>query len=479
MLTESLRSRSYQPYRFLSAGPESETQSDLTTSRGRPGTLLTGLTLPAVALAAAVVAVAGTIGPDARWLSALGRSIVRLRAVPDGIPYAAASSGGWHNVPVLAELVFRGLQSGLGDRGLLGAQVAAAVAALVLIQRDARRLGATDAGAAAAIVVVLVAGLLAFAGIRAQLFSLALFPAVVMLLRSDERSPSRRIWLLVPLLALWSNLHGAALVGLGVALIYLFVSRARRHLLESAAVATASALALCATPALAGTPAYYADVLTNEAARRGYGLWAPLSLSSGFDVALIAGALVLLVGFVRARPALWELAAAAALAILAAHAARNGIWLLLFLAAPAAGGLRFAARPRAATAHCVALVFLAAAVAGVVRGPLEPGASRGLIARAIDAAHGRPILAEPASAEQIALAGGRVWIANPLDAFPRPDQRLYLDWLQGHASGTRVLEGKAVVLVAGRSLAARRLSRDHRFTAVAGDTNMRLFVRNS
>jgi hypothetical protein len=433
------------------------------------------LSVPAVALAAALVAAAGTIGPDARWLSALGRSIVRLGALPHGIPYAAAPSEGWHNVPVLAELVFRGLQAGFGDRGLLGAQVLATVAALILLQRDARRLGATDAGIAAAIVVVLVAGLLAFVGIRAQLFSLVLFPAVVLLLRSDERQPSRRVWLVVPLLGLWSNLHGAALVGLGVALLYLLVSRFRRRPLESAAVAGASVLALCATPAFAGTPGYYADALTNEAAHRGYGLWAPLSLSSGFDVALIAGAVVLLVGFVRARPAVWELAGAAALAALAAHAARNGIWLLLFLGPRAATGLRFAPRPRAATANCLAIVLVAAAVAGFVRGPLEPGASRGLIKKAIAAAHGRPILAEAVSAEQIALAGGRVWISNPLDAFSKSEQRRYLDWLQGRGSGE--LQGKGVVLVSSRSQVGRELSRDRRFSRAATDANMSLFVR--
>ncbi len=426
-------------------------------------------------LAAALVAVAGTIGPDARWLSALGRSIVRVGALPHGIPYAAAPSEGWHNVPVLAELVFRGLQAGFGDRGLLGAQVLAAVAAVTLLQRDARRLGATDAGVAAAIVVVLVAGLLAFAGIRAQLFSLVLFPAVVLLLRSDERQPSGRIWLLVPLLALWSNLHGAALVGLGVALLYLVVSRARRRPLESLSVAAASTLALCATPALAGTPAYYADALTNEAARRGYGLWAPPSLSSAFDVALVAGAVVLLVAFVRARPALWELASAAALAVFAAHAARNGIWLLLFLAPRAASAVRFAPRPQAAAVHCVVLVLAAGAVAGFVRGPLEPGASSALIARALAAAHGRPILAEPATAEQIAQAGGRVWISNPLDAFPKADQRRYLDWLQGRDPGE--LQGKAVVVVSRNSQVGRQLSRDRRFSRAATDANMSLFVR--
>ena len=79
----------------------------------------TSSTVAAISLAGALAAVAGTIGPDARWLSALGRSIVRLGGVPQGIPFATAPSAGWHNVPVLAELVFRGLQASLGDRGLL------------------------------------------------------------------------------------------------------------------------------------------------------------------------------------------------------------------------------------------------------------------------------------------------------------------------------------------------------------------------
>ena len=53
--------------------------------------------------------------------------------------------------------------------------------------------------------------------IRGQLFSLPLFAVCVLLLRAETREPSRRIWLLVPLLALWGNLHGAVLTGAAVA----------------------------------------------------------------------------------------------------------------------------------------------------------------------------------------------------------------------------------------------------------------------
>ena len=438
--------------------------------------MLAGWTLPAIAFAALLTGVAGTIGPDSLWLSALGRSVLRLGALPNGIPYASAPSSGWHDVPALAELVFRGLQWSLGDRGLLAAQVVAAVLAVLLIARDARRLGATDAGSAVALVIVVLSGLLAFAGIRAQLFSLVLLPALVSLLRSDERSPSRRIWLLVPLLALWSNLHGVALVGLGLALLYLLASRVRRRPLESIAVGGACGLALCATPTPLSTPAYYSGVLSSEAARRGYGLWAPLSLHSGFDLLLIGGAVILLLGFVRARPRPWEIAAAAALAVLTVHAARNGIWLLMFLAAPAATTLRVVARPRPALSHCVALALAAGAVAGLVRGPLELGASPRLISTAIASAHGRPILAEPTSAEQIAQAGGRVWISNPLDAFRYSDQRLYLDWLEGKPAGDAAVAHASVIVVRSESSAARRLVSIRQAHLLARDDDTLLFT---
>src|SRR5204862_3899217 len=156
------------------------------------------------------------------------------------------------------------------------------------------------------------------------------------------------------LLVLWSNLHGSALVGLGLVLVYLAAERGRSRPLESVAVGVASLFALCATPALWSTPAYYVDALTNEAARRGYGLWAPLSLTSGFDLVLAAAALVLLAGFVRARPRPWQFAAALVLAAFTVHAARNGIWLLLFAAAPAACALRTAKRPHAGVSQGIA-----------------------------------------------------------------------------------------------------------------------------
>ena len=53
------------------------------------------------------------------------------------------------------------------------------------------------------------------------------------------------------------------------------------------AVLITSALAVCTTPALQHTPDYYRGLVGNEAARRGEGLWGPLSLTSGFDLLLL------------------------------------------------------------------------------------------------------------------------------------------------------------------------------------------------
>src|SRR3954452_23968354 len=129
----------------------------------------------AVALGAALPAVAGTIGADARWLPALGRIIINRGEIPDGIPYASAPSAGWHNVPVLAELILRGVTSWGGDRGLLLAQVGAVAGALAILAWDFRRSGADDLGGAVVLLLVVVGSLPVLLIVRSQLFSLLLF----------------------------------------------------------------------------------------------------------------------------------------------------------------------------------------------------------------------------------------------------------------------------------------------------------------
>lgn len=430
-----------------------------------------------VAVAAALVALVATIGADALWLAALGREIVERGSIPDGVPYATAPTSGWPNVLVLAELAFDALL-GVGDRGLLLAQLVAVTAALGVLAVDMRRGGASDASAAAILLAVVIAALPALVVIRLQLFSLALFPLLVALLRAEARAPSRRIWLLVPLFALWSNVHGAVLVGLAVAVSYLALSRARELPLEAGGVLAASVLALFATPALTRTPEYYRGVLENEAARRGFGLWAPLSLTSAFDLIFIAVAVVVVALALRGRPALWELAAAAGLAFLTLRTARSGVWLLFLVAVPAARALRlrFGVAPRIALPLVLPAAVLV--VFGVVSGPLDARRDDAVVREALARARGTAVLAEPLLAEQVVVAGGRVWVANPIDAFRPADQRRYLDWLQARQSGDAALaHARRVVLVEDGSDVDERLAANKAFRAAMRGDGAAMYLR--
>src|SRR6202030_4877386 len=94
------------------------------------------------------------------------------------------------------------------------------------------------------------------------------------LLEGESRVPSRRIWVCVPLLALWGNLHGEVLAGWGLLACYLVFGRARRQPGLSAGVFAAATAALFVNAQLWNTPHYYLGVLHNEVAKRASGFWA-------------------------------------------------------------------------------------------------------------------------------------------------------------------------------------------------------------
>lgn len=432
----------------------------------------TPLTWLAGALGVAVCLGATRIGADARWLAAVGASIAHAGSLPHGIAYAAVPSAGWHDAPALGQLVFHACQSLAGDRGLVAAQALAVAVALAALAADLRAARVKDGMGALVLLAVVAATPGAFFVAWAELFSLALFPVLVLLLRSEAREPSRRIWLVVPLLVLWANLHGGALVGAAVLGVYLVFERARRAPLEAAAVLVGSGLSLLATPALLHTVDYYAGVLGNAAATEGYGFWAPLSLHRPSDLLFLVVAVPLLAAAVRSRPKSWELALLLVLCIASARASRNEIWLVLFAAVPATRAFGQPSRQLVSSRilAAVATLPLLVGATGLVRPIPHDGAGSRLLDRAAAVAAGSPVLAEPYNAELLALRGTRIWIGNPLDAFPRPEQRLYVAWLRGSPAGDAILRKSVrVVLVDRGGAPARRLASDARFREVARD----------
>ena len=76
---------------------EISTAGFLTPDAGRTVELesqreLSSLTWFAIAAVAAIVALLTQIGADSRWLAALGQHIAAARTIPNGLPYAAAST---------------------------------------------------------------------------------------------------------------------------------------------------------------------------------------------------------------------------------------------------------------------------------------------------------------------------------------------------------------------------------------------------
>jgi hypothetical protein len=189
---------------------------------------------------------------------------------------------------------------------------------------------------------------------------------------------------------------------------------------------------------------------------------------------------VLLAGALRSRPKLWELVALAGLTLLTLHAARGGMWLALFavpLAATGFGGrVRTERLPR--LARPVALALVAVVFIGLAHGPLPSGATEPVLQRTLALANGTPVLAEDLLAEQVADAGGRVWVANPIDAFRPADQKVYVEWLRGLPAGDAALtHAPRAVLVRRDSKAEKRLRNDTGFRRVASDPRAVLYER--
>ncbi len=149
-----------------------------------------------------------------------------------------------------AQLIAYGSHA-LGGHGLLAVVAAAfAIGAFTIAAVAARTLGAGPRSILLTFFPVLLAAPWTFT-IRAQVFALPLFTGLVWLLASEARNPSRRAYLVFPLLVVWANIHGsaalAAMLTMLLGAIELVLTRGRSGL-RSMALLVLSPLALLATP---------------------------------------------------------------------------------------------------------------------------------------------------------------------------------------------------------------------------------------
>jgi len=194
----------------------------------------------------------------------------------------------------------------------------------------ARSHGATPRSVTWVAIPVLIAYYPVASVMRPQTFAFPLFAATLWLVLADARHPSRRVFLTLPLLVLWANLHGSVL--LGAALVSLgalvqMVAR-RRPSLRGLALLLAPWACVFASPYALHLPAYYEKILVGGNLKEFVTEWAPTTLSATTAAVylLILGGLWLIGRAGRGVPAMDQLAFVLA-AVLAFDAVRNTAWI--------------------------------------------------------------------------------------------------------------------------------------------------------
>jgi hypothetical protein len=184
------------------------------------------------------------------WLALLGGQEVARHGLPHHNDLTVWSGGGrWVDQPWLAQLGFYGLYAGGGLKLVLGANTAMIIGAFALAIAAARSRGAGPIRVTA--VAALSIPVLAFYWqVRSQSFAYLLFVAVLWLLVADSRSPSRRVLLVLPLLALWANLHGSVVLGATLVALYAVAGIAPRLRRRSGRLPLGRGLVLLLAPVL-------------------------------------------------------------------------------------------------------------------------------------------------------------------------------------------------------------------------------------
>jgi hypothetical protein len=145
---------------------------------------------------------------DIGWHIRTGQYILSTHTVPHTDLFSFSRAGQpWFAWEWLSDIVFALLYGAAGLKGVvLFAGVLIAAFGAMLVRYMVWR-GANGLIAAMVCLVAVGASSIHFLA-RPHLFTLVFFVATLWLLDADRERPSRAVWLLVPLTALWTNLHG-------------------------------------------------------------------------------------------------------------------------------------------------------------------------------------------------------------------------------------------------------------------------------
>ena len=177
-----------------------------------PG-LLAGIGL-ALVLATATI---GTPADADLWGHiTFGRDILATGQIIQADAYAFTSDRPWINHEWLSEIAFAEAYALAGSTGLVILKVLVIAALFVLIWRHVKRSSTSIATTVTLLAIAYVGTFWRTHTVRPQLFSVLFFALLVITLTRADEGPRWRLLLVPPLMALWVNVHGGWIVGIGV-----------------------------------------------------------------------------------------------------------------------------------------------------------------------------------------------------------------------------------------------------------------------
>jgi hypothetical protein len=171
-------------------------------------------------------------------------------------PYAySVNALVWINHEYLSEAIFAWMYSHLG---VVGLKLVRFVCASMMIVCLAGAVGETSAAISIQFVVLALttSAIVPAIEFRPQIFTFAMLSAIIWMITRDNFGRRAPLWLAIPMMVLWCNLHGGFVVGLGALGIYtgsvavrdLIARRGLSHAFYLGAITAAAALATLVNP---------------------------------------------------------------------------------------------------------------------------------------------------------------------------------------------------------------------------------------
>jgi len=227
--------------------------------------------------------------PDLWGHIRFGQDILRTGSLVQSDAYAYRSAGQpWINHEWLSEVAFAAVYNRAGSSALIAAKVVLGLVLVGLCQFHLTRRGLGPFRAVLLLILASIPFRFGLGTIRPQIFTYLAFLLVLLLIETAKTGRELYLWALPVIVAVWVNLHGGVLAGIGVVVLWIgaFTFRSLRTkngnaavtFLTLLAIGTASGLALLVNPYGARLVNFLAT--TGTIPRPEISEWAPLALTS-------------------------------------------------------------------------------------------------------------------------------------------------------------------------------------------------------